>query len=287
MLPELRPCAADFGVADAALLGAPVAIAGVAGDQQAALIGQAGMRAGRAKNTYGTGSFLMLNTGETIVRSSNGLIATVAFSSAPGRASYALEGSVFVTGSAVQWLRDGLHVVDAPEQVEQMAASVADSDGVYFVPAFAGLGAPYWDPHARGTIVGLHRGTTAAHVCRATLEAIAFQSADVVRAMEHDCGFGLSELRVDGGASVNNLLMQLQADVLGVPIVRPALTETTALGAAFCAGLQVGYWSDADEIEEVWSQERRFVPQIDADARAARAAQWHRAVERSRAWAQP
>ncbi len=285
VLPELRPCAGDFGVTDAALLGARVPIAGVAGDQQAALIGQAGMRKGRAKNTYGTGSFLMLNTGEEIVRSRSGLISTVAFSAQRGRASYALEGSVFVTGAAVQWLRDGLGIVASSSDVERLARSVPDADGVSFVPAFAGLGAPYWDPHARGTILGLHRGTTAAHLCRATLEAIAFQSADVVRAMEHDSGVAMPELRVDGGAAVNDLLMQMQADVLGAAVVRPVVTETTALGAAYCAGLQCGFWQDVDEVESYWREERRFVPAIGAPERAEKFARWSRAVERSRGWA--
>ncbi len=273
MLPDVRPCVADFGTVDASLLGAAVPIAGVAGDQQAALIGQAGFTKGLAKNTYGTGSFVMLNTGDEIVRSASGLISTVAFSARRGKATYALEGSVFVTGSAVQWLRDGLGIIASSAEIGELAARVNDSDGVYFVPAFTGLGAPYWDPYARGTIVGLTRGSTKEHLARATLEAIAYQSCDVVAAMEADSGVRLSELRVDGGASVNDLLMQMQADVLGVDVVRPRITETTALGAAYCVGLRADFWQE----------ERRFHPAIDAAERERRLAGWANAVRKARA----
>jgi len=287
MLPEVRPCVADFGAADASMLGAAVKIAGVAGDQQAALIGQAGFSKGLAKNTYGTGSFLMLNTGDEIVRSASGLLSTVGFSARRGTATYALEGSVFVTGSAVQWLRDGLGIIATPAEVAALATRVLDSGGVYFVPAFTGLGAPYWDPYARGTIFGLTRGSTKEHLARATLDAIAYQSCDVVAAMERDSLTKLRELRVDGGAAADDVLMQIQADALGVDVVRPRIVETTALGAAYCAGLQVGYWRDVDEVANLWQEERRFHPTIDAYERDRRLAAWSRAVEYARGWAAP
>jgi glycerol kinase len=225
----------------------------------------------------------MLNSGEEIVSSKSGLISTVAFSAQRGKATYALEGSVFVTGSAVQWLRDGLGIIASSAEIGELAARVNDSDGVYFVPAFTGLGAPYWDPYARGAIVGLTRGSTKEHLARATLEAIAYQSCDVVAAMEADSGVRLSELRVDGGASVNDLLMQMQADVLGVDVVRPRVTETTALGAAYCAGLRVGYWRDVDEVASLWREERRFHPAIDATERERRLAGWASAIRKARA----
>jgi glycerol kinase len=285
LLPELRTSAGDFGSAIGSLLGAPVPIAGVAGDQQAALLGQAGFRRGIAKNTYGTGSFLVLNTGDRIVRSRNGLLATVAFS-IPGRHAYALEGSVFVTGAAVLWLRDGLGIIASSADVEPLARSVPDSGGAYFVPALTGLGAPYWDPHARGAIFGLSRGTTRAHVARATLESMAYQTNDVVTAMARDAGFTMDELRVDGGASRNDLTMQFQADILGVDVVRPRIVETTALGTAFLAGLQRGFWNDVDALERLWQPERRFSPSIDAGARTRLLAGWQDAVRRTRSpWA--
>lgn len=287
LLPDARPCVADFGTVSASLLGGAVPIAGVAGDQQAALIGQAGFTKGLAKNTYGTGSFLMLNTGGDIVRSKSGLVSTVGFSSEKGTANYALEGSIFVTGSAVQWLRDGLGIIATSADVEQLAQRVNDNGGVYFVPAFAGLGAPYWDPYARGTIVGLTRGSTKEHLARATLESIAYQSYDVVKAMENDSGVKLAELRVDGGAVVDDTLMQLQADVLGADVVRPRVTETTALGAAYCAGLKVGYWRDVDEVSKQWQEQHRFRASIDAKKRETLLRGWARAVERSRAWEPP
>jgi glycerol kinase len=283
LLPDARPCVADFGTVDAGIFGAAVPIAGVAGDQQAALAGQAGFAKGLAKNTYGTGSFVMLNTGDEIVRSKGGLVSTVGFSSQRGVATYALEGSVFVTGSAVQWLRDGLGIIATSAEIEPLAARVTDTAGVYFVPAFTGLGAPYWDPYARGTIVGLTRGSTKEHLARATLESIAYQSYDVVRAMESDSGVALRELRVDGGAAVNEVLMQFQADVLGVDVVRPRVTETTALGAAYCAGLQVGYWNDTDEVARLWQEERRFVPTIEPAERERLLAGWANAVRKTRA----
>ena len=283
ILPEARPCVADFGAVDPSVFGGAVPIAGVAGDQQAALAGQAGFAKGLAKNTYGTGSFVMLNTGDEIVHSKNGLVSTVGFSAQRGVATYALEGSIFVTGSAVQWLRDGLGIIATSAEIEPLAARVSDTAGVYFVPAFTGLGAPYWDPYARGTIVGLTRGSTKEHLARATLEAIAYQSYDVVAAMESDSGVALRELRVDGGAAVNDLLMQFQADVLGVDVVRPRVTETTALGAAYCAGLQVGYWNDMDELATQWQEERRFVPTMDAGDREKLLAGWANAIRKTRA----
>ena len=266
-------------------LPAGIPIAGLAGDQQAALFGQACHRPGLAKNTYGTGCFLLMNTGERPSASRNRLLTTVAWRRPEG-AHYALEGSVFVGGAAVQWLRDGLGIIETAEDVGPLAASVPDSGGVYFVPALAGLGSPYWDPHARGTIVGLTRGSSRAHLARATLEAIAFQSAELLAAMAADSGIALTELRVDGGATANDLLMQIQADILGVPVVRPRVTETTALGAAFHAGLAVGFWEDEEEIAALWSRERVFEPRMPAAEAEARLVQWRRAVERSRHWAQ-
>jgi len=286
LLPDVLPCTADFGTTQPELFGSPVRICGVAGDQQAALVGQAGFTRGLAKNTYGTGSFVMLNTGETLVRSTRGLLTTIAFAFGPRDVRYALEGSVFVTGAAIQWLRDGLRIIDRTEDVEALAREAEDNGGVYFVPAFTGLGAPYWDPHARGTISGITRGTTRAHIARAALEAVAFQSTDVIAAMEQDSGVQLAELRVDGGGSTNKLSMQFQADLLGVPVVRPFITETTALGAAYLAGLQSGYWSSLDAVAEHWREDARFVPSMPAEQRAAKLQQWHRAVQRSRNWAQ-
>src|SRR6202011_1852217 len=269
----------------AAHFGGAIRIAGVAADQQAALVGQAGFEPGLAKNTYGTGSFVVLNTGGRIVRSEQGLLSTVAFAFESGRATYALEGSVFVTGAAVQWLRDGLGIIERSSDVERLAREVDDSGGCYFVPAFTGLGAPYWDPHARGTIAGITRGTTRAHLARAALDAMAYQTADVVAAMERDAGMQLAELRVDGGASANALAMQFQADVLGVPVVRPACIETTALGAAYLAGLQVGFWSDVDTVARQWREDARFSPGMNPATRDELLSRWRRAVERSRDWA--
>jgi glycerol kinase len=267
----------------ARLDGCDVPITGIAGDQQAALFGQACFTPGMAKNTYGTGCFMLMNTGDQPLASRHRLLSTVAWDCRGRR--YALEGSVFVAGAVVQWLRDGLGLIRQAADIEPLAASVADTGGVYFVPAFTGLGSPHWDPHARGTIVGLTRGTTAAHLARAALEAIAFQSADVLEAMQADAERTLLELRVDGGATANNLLMQFQADVLGVPVVRPAVTETTALGAAYLAGIGVGYWASAAEVAAQWRAARRFEPGPGRDAAAGRRAEWARAVGRSRDWA--
>ena len=261
-----------------------IAVAGIAGDQQAALFGQACHRAGMAKNTYGTGCFLLMNTGEKPAASRNRLLATVAWRRG-ARTHYALEGSVFIAGAAIQWLRDGLGLVGRAADIDALAASVPDAGGVCFVPALSGLGAPYWDPRARGTILGITRGTTRAHLARATLEAIAFQSAELIEAMAADSGIALTELRVDGGATASNLLMQIQADLLGVPVVRPRVTETTALGAAYLAGLATGFWRDEAEIAALWTRERSFEPTLSRDAARARLATWKRAVERSRDWA--
>jgi len=282
VLPEVLPCTADFGVTDPSLFGRSIRIAGVAGDQQAALVGQAGFAPGLAKNTYGTGSFVVLNTGDRVVRSEHGLVATIAFGFERASVTYALEGSVFVTGAAVQWLRDGLGIIARSEDVEALAREADDNGGCYFVPAFTGLGAPYWDPHARGTIAGLTRGTTRAHLARAALEAMAYQTADVVGAMERDAGITLKELRVDGGAAANGLTMQFQADLLGVPVVRPAVLETTALGAAYLAGLHVGFWDDVETVARQWREGARFVPAMEASRRDALLTGWRRAVERSR-----
>jgi glycerol kinase len=271
-------------IALAALGGASVPIAGIAGDQQAALFGQACDRPGLAKNTYGTGCFLLLNTGARAVPSRSRLLTTVAWDLG-GTLSYALEGSVFIGGAAVQWLRDGLKLIRTAADVEALAASEADNGGVYMVPAFAGLGAPHWDAYARGAVLGLTRGSTGGHLARAVLESIAFQSADVVHAMEKDAGFTLTELRVDGGAAANALLMQFQADLLGVPVVRPEVLETTALGAAYLAGLAVGHWKDAAEIRANWKVARRYEPAMSRDRAAHLRAGWEKAVSRAKGWA--
>jgi len=288
MLPEAKQSSDDFGAVAAGIPGlealAGIPITGVAGDQQAALFGQACFAKGQAKNTYGTGCFLMMNTGEKSMRSRNGLVSTVAWG-LNGSVEYALEGSVFNGGSVIKWLRDGLGLIKSAPEVNILAESVEDSGGVLLVPAFTGLGAPYWDMYARGTMVGITRGTTSAHIARAVLDSIAYQVTDLIKAMEDDVGFRLSELRVDGGASVSNILMQIQSDMLGVTINRPEVVETTALGAAYLAGLKVGYWRDLDDIEHNRKVERRFTPNINEAERTAVYAEWQRAVERSRSWA--
>ncbi len=283
MLPAVVDSSGVLGECEPSLLGAAFPIAGVAGDQQAALFGQACFRQGEAKNTYGTGSFLLLHTGET-PPSAGKLLATVA-SRLEGRLQYALEGSIFVTGAAVQWLRDGLRFFDRAADVEALAASVESSEGVYVVPAFVGLGAPHWDPYARGAILGITRGTTRAHIARATLEAIAFQTRDVLDAMEDGTGIHLAALRADGGASRNDLLMQVQADLLGRPVVRSAVAETTALGAAYLAGLGIGLWSGLDDVAGRWRSDRTFEPRLSAAQRDELYAGWRRAVERAKGWA--
>jgi len=284
VLPQVVPSAHVVG--ETTLFGAPILVAGMAGDQQAALFGQACFRAGLAKNTYGTGCFMLMHTGERFEKSANGLITT---SAAQTRRvpEYALEGSVFIGGAVVQWLRDGLRAIEGSGAVQALAESVPDSGGVIVVPAFAGLGAPYWDAEARGAIVGLTRGSTVAHIARASLESIAFQSAALLQAMARDAvaagGAAPTELRVDGGASVNDLLMQFQADLLGIPVVRPKVTETTALGAAYLAGLATGVYRNLDELSAQWGEERRFVPTLPRDRAAERMAEWERAVRQARA----
>ena len=296
VLPQVLPSSGVLGETDAALFGAPIRIAGVAGDQQAATFGQACFAPGMAKNTYGTGCFMLMNTGTAAVPSRNQLLTTVGWQGPAGATdgkarrnshatAYCLEGSVFMAGATIQWLRDGLHMIASAAEVEALAASVPDTGDVYLVPAFAGLGAPDWDGHARGTLIGMTRGTTRAHIARAALEAIALQVADIFGAMARDAGFALRELRVDGGACRNNLLMQMQADFLGVPVVRPQVTETTALGAAYLAGLATGFWSGADEITAQWAVEHRFEPAMAESHRSAKLSRWRQAVARSGAWA--
>jgi glycerol kinase len=282
VLPRVVPSVLAPGEVTATIQGADVALAGIAGDQHAALFGQACFAPGMAKNTYGTGCFVLMNTGLEPLQSANRLLTTIAWQF--GERHYALEGSVFVAGAVVQWLRDGLGLIERSSDVEALASSVPDSGGVYLVPAFTGLGTPHWDAYARGTVVGISRGTTRAHLARAALEAIAFQSAEVLDAMQRDAGRPLTELRVDGGATANDLLMQFQADLLGVPVVRPRVTETTALGAAYLAGLGVGFWSSMDEVARRWTVDRRFEPGMSRDEAAARMRQWTRAVARSRDW---
>jgi glycerol kinase len=286
ILPEVVPSSAVYGETAARFLASRVPIAGMAGDQQAALFGQLCDRPGMVKNTYGTGCFMLMQTGERPVASGQNLLTTVACRLGD-RTEYALEGSVFVAGAAVQWLRDGLGLIRSSAEVESLAGSVADNGGVYLVPAFAGLGAPHWDPYARGALFGITRGTTAGHLARATLESIAFQTADLLAAMEADAGTPLRELRVDGGATANNLLMQFQADLLGVPVVRPRVTETTALGAAYLAGLAVGYWQDRAELGQLWQAEQTFTPSMPRERAAELHHGWRRALERAKGWAAP
>ena len=284
VLPQVVPSCLAGGAAPLAHLeGREIPLAGIAGDQQAALFGQACFHPGMAKNTYGTGCFMLMNTGEAPLASRHRLLTTMAWDYHGRR--YALEGSVFVAGAVVQWLRDGLGFIEQSAQVESLAATVPDAGGVYLVPAFTGLGSPHWDPYARGAIVGLTRGTTKAHIARAALESIAFQSAELLEAMQADAARRLVELRVDGGATTNDLLMQFQADLLGVPVVRPAVTETTALGAAYLAGLGVGFWRSTDELAGNWRVGRRFEPGLPREAAAERMGEWKRAVGRSRDWA--
>ena len=283
MLPEVLPSSGLFGETEPDWLGRRIPIAGAAGDQQAATFGQACFDVGSAKNTYGTGSFLLLNTGEHPTASKNKLLTTIGWG-IDGRVTYCLEGSVFVSGAVVQWLRDGLGLIEQSSEIEALAASVEDSDGVVMVPAFTGLGAPHWDAYARGTILGISRGTTAAHLARAALESMVWQTRDLVEAMQADAGVSLSELRVDGGATVNNLMLQMQADALGTSVQRPVVAETTALGAAYLAGLAVGYWNDQQDIVRRWALDREFRPEMTEDQRQSRYRRWKRAVERSLAW---
>ncbi|MBI2307122.1 MAG: glycerol kinase GlpK [Rhodocyclales bacterium] len=285
LLPQVVDSSVVVGDIGAHWLGAGIPLAALAGDQQAATFGQACRRPGMAKNTYGTGCFLLLNTGARPIESHQRLLSTIGWRRG-GDTTYLLEGSVFMGGAVVQWLRDGLGLIDSADAVEALAASVPDSGGVYLVPAHAGLGAPYWDPRARGALLGLSRGSTRAHIARAALEAIAFQSAELLQAMVEDAGEPLAELRVDGGAAANDLLLQFQADLLGVPVLRPQVTETTALGAAFLAGLAVGFWQDEAELDAHWRVAHRFEPALSADRRQALLAGWRRAVARSLDWAE-
>jgi glycerol kinase len=285
LLPEVKSSSEIYAQTDPQLLGTALPIAGIAGDQQAATFGQACFDSGHAKNTYGTGCFLMMNTGRKAITSRNQLLTTVGWQQG-GQLAYALEGSVFIGGAVVQWLRDGLGIIKSSGEVEALAHSVPDSGGVYLVPAFAGLGAPHWDQYARGTIVGLTRGSNAAHIARAALDSIVFQVADIVQAMGKDSRIKLQELRVDGGASNNDLLMQMQADILGVPVVRPKVTETTALGAAYLAGLASGFWPDRDTIARQWQVDRRFEPQMNKGRREELLGEWRKAIERAKDWAE-
>lgn len=284
MLPEVRSSSEVYAETSPDVFPTPIPIAGIAGDQQAALFGQRCTQRGMVKNTYGTGCFMLLNTGEEAVPSKNNLVTTVAWRIGD-RTEYALEGSVFIAGAVVQWLRDGLQIIRSSSEVEALARTVEDNGGVYLVPAFAGLGAPHWDQYARGTMVGMTRGTSAGHIARAALEGIAYQVADVLRAMEADSGISSTELRVDGGAAMNDLLMQFQADLLDIPTIRPKVTETTALGAAYLAGLAVGFWENQEEIDSQWAVDRRFEPDLDRERRDRLTAGWRRALERARGWA--
>jgi len=283
MLPEVRSSSEVYGETSVELFSHPIPIGGIAGDQQAALFGQRCTEPGMVKNTYGTGCFMLLNTGTEAVPSKNNLLTTVAWR-IDGKTEYALEGSVFIGGAVVQWLRDGLHLIQNAPEVEALARTVEDNGGVYVVPAFAGLGAPHWDPYARGTIVGITRGTTAGHFARAALESIAYQVADVLEAMEADSGIEIRELRVDGGAAENDLLMQFQSDVLQAPTVRPEVFETTALGAAYLAGLAVGFWADQAEVTQQWKANQRFAPEMAPEAVDALRSDWRRALDRSKGW---
>ncbi|EAQ81438.1 glycerol kinase GlpK [Blastopirellula marina] len=285
VLPEIRSSSEVYGMTDASLLGREIPIAGIAGDQQAATFGQTCFDVGSAKNTYGTGAFLLMNVGHQPVASDNNLLSTVGWKIGD-QTTYCLEGSVFIAGAVVQWLRDGLGIIDTSEAVEPLALSVPDNGGVYFVPAFVGLGAPYWDPRARGVILGLTRGTTAGHIARAAIESMAYQTRDLVEAMQRDAGVPLAQLQVDGGAAINDDLMQFQSDLLGTKVRRPEVFETTALGAAYLAGLAVGYWEDLDALKRNWQLDREFSPAAEEAQIEHLYGQWRRAVGRSRDWAQ-
>ena len=284
MLPEVKPSSCIYGEADPEFFGGAIPIAGAAGDQQAALFGQTCFEEGDAKNTYGTGCFMLMNTGEKPVFSENGLLTTIAWG-LDGKVNYALEGSVYVAGAAIQWLRDELKLIDGSPDSEYFATRVKDTAGCYVVPAFTGLGAPYWDPYARGAIMGLTRGVNKYHLIRATLESLAFQSNDVLHAMELDSGIKTAALKVDGGASMNNFLMQFQADIMNAPVHRPACVETTAMGASYLAGLAVGFWEDKEDVRRHWSMEREFLPSMDEDRRREEINGWNKAVEATKGWA--
>ena len=283
MLPEVRASSERYAETAANLFSTRVPVAGIAGDQQAALFGQMCLQPGMLKNTYGTGAFMVLNTGDKPVASKNNLLTTIAWKIG-GKTTYALEGSIFIAGAVVQWLRDGLGVIRSSAEVEQLAATVKDNGGVFLVPAFAGLGAPHWDPFARGTITGITRGTTAGHIARAALESVAYQTSDVLEAMQADSGISVKELRVDGGATSNDLLMQFQSDVLGIPLVRPKVSEITALGAAYLAGLAIGFWNSTDELQTQWQRDKEFYPSFDAAKATELKRNWHKAVGRAKGW---
>ena len=284
LLPEVRSSSEIYGYTQHILTAHSLPVAGVAGDQQAALFGQMCTQPGSVKNTYGTGCFMLMNTGEKAVPSSNNLLTTIAWQMG-GITQYALEGSVFIAGAVVQWLRDGLQMIRSSSEVETLAAQVSSTDGVYIVPAFTGLGAPYWNQQARGTIVGITRGTTAAHIARACIESIAYQTMDVLNAMRADAGIDITELRVDGGATANNMLMQFQSDILNTPVIKPKITETTALGAAYLAGLAVGFWNSLEEIQQQWQRDKIYHPNIDDAQRNLLSKQWQRAINAAQAWA--
>lgn len=284
MLPEVKPSSCIYGEADASFFGAPIPIAGAAGDQQAALFGQTCFEKGEAKNTYGTGCFLLMNTGEKPVFSEKGLVTTIAWG-LEGKVNYALEGSIFVAGAAIQWLRDEMRLLDSSQDSEYMAQKVKDTNGCYVVPAFTGLGAPYWDQYARGTIVGITRGVNKYHIIRATLESLAYQVNDVLEVMEEESGIRLAALKVDGGASANNFLMQTQANLSYAPVKRPQCVETTAMGAAYLAGIAVGYWKDKEEVKANWAVDRTFEPEIEAKRRKSMLAGWKKAVKYAYGWA--
>ncbi|AUT67311.1 MULTISPECIES: glycerol kinase GlpK [Paraburkholderia] len=284
MLPEVRPSSEVYGPTKTTVFASKIPLAGIAGDQHAALFGQMCTRSGMVKNTYGTGCFLVMNTGTKPIESKNNLVTTIAWQIGD-QVNYALEGSIFIAGAVVQWLRDGLGIIRSASEIEALALGVEHSDGVYLVPAFAGLGAPHWNARARGTLFGVTRGTTSAHIARAALDSIAYQSVDVLKAMEADSGIHIDELRVDGGACANNLLMQFQADILGVDAVRPQVSETTALGAAYLAGLATGYWKDIDELQSQWKLEHRFSPSMPGDQAKACLDGWQRAIRAAKAWA--
>jgi len=285
VLPEVKPSSKIYGVTEAVVKHANIPIAGIAGDQQAALFGQLCTQPGMVKNTYGTGCFMLMNTGEQMIPSKNNLLTTVAWK-VGNKTVYALEGSVFIAGAVVQWLRDGLHIIRNSGEVESLAAEVEHADGVYVVPAFAGLGAPHWNQHARGSLFGITRGTSKAHIAKAALESIAYQTTDVLKAMESDSGISIKELRVDGGATINNMLMQFQSDILQTPVVRPKVYETTALGAAYLAGLAVGYWDSVEELQKQWQADARFTPSMSTEKVQAYLKGWQRAVKASIAWAE-
>jgi len=283
VLPLVRESSEFYGETDRSILSESIPITGIAGDQHAALFGQMCLEKGMVKNTYGTGCFMLLNIGNQFVESKNNLLTTVAWK-INGEIQYAFEGSIFIAGAVVQWLRDGLGIIHKSADIEPLAMQVADTDGVYFVPAFAGLGAPYWNPDVRGTLVGITRGTQAAHIARAAIESIAYQTRDVLKAMEADAGIPIKELRVDGGATANNLLMQFQADLLQCKVIRPQITETTALGAAYLAGLGVGFWKDTSEIAHYWKSEKEFLPLVPLEKMQAGLDSWKQAVHAAQVW---